>query len=71
MSILKREVSSGSINAEALFAAPPGGWEECKAPGPDVKLWIDWERGIDMELGEMLAQRIAIYIRPASGASPG
>jgi hypothetical protein len=61
MSILKREVSS----------APPSGWEECKAPDePSVKLWIDGQRGIGMALGEMLAGRIAIYIRPVSGAFP-
>ncbi len=66
MSILQRELID---NRE--LAAPPSGWEACNAPGPDVKLWIDGERGIDMKLGEMLARGIAIYIRPVSGALPG
>jgi hypothetical protein len=68
---MKQEVSSGSIDTREL-AAPPSGWEECKAPDePGVKLWIDCERGMDMKLGEMLARRIAIYIRPTSGTLPG
>jgi hypothetical protein len=58
MSILKRELIDESML----------GWEACNAPGPDelgVKLWID------IELGEMLARAIAIYVRPVSGALPG
>lgn len=96
MTILKREVLPGPIDAaklseaptagaavslEATLAAssqdsitPPSGWEECETPDvliePGVKLWIDGERGIDMTLGEMLARRTAIYIRPAPGALP-
>ena len=67
MSILESEVLCESIN-------PPAGWEECEARrfrgDSGIKLLIDWERGIDMKLGEMLARRIAIYIRPESGAGP-